>query len=55
MSGEGSDFSESDGEFLHEPSAKKTKLDEAVVESQVLQLHTDWVQRDTRRNACKYI
>lgn len=51
MSGEGSDFSESDGEFLHEPSAKKTKLDDAVVESQVLQLHTDWVQRDTRRNA----
>ena len=55
MSGNGSDF-ENDGDYLQEPSAKRSKLDETVEEQgQVLQLHTDWVARDAnvRHAACK--
>lgn len=62
MSGEGSDFSESDGEFLQEPTTKRLRLDgadpsvagNAAVDSptKLLRLHTEWVQRDDRANTC---
>lgn len=55
MSGNGSDF-ENDGDFMQEPSAKKSKLEEVVEEhGEVLQLHTDWDHRDTavRHDTCE--
>ncbi len=55
MSGNGSDY-ENDGDYLQEPSAKKTKLEDVDEEHrEVLQLHTDWDQRDTavRHSACE--
>lgn len=64
MSGpEGSDFSESDGDYLsHESSSKRLKLADGgstagQMESPtgILRLHTEWVQRDSgdRGSACK--
>ena len=55
MSGNGSDY-ENDGDFMQEPSAKKSKIEDAPEEhGEVLQLHTDWEQRDAavRHSACK--
>lgn len=58
MSANGSDF-ENDGDFIHEPSAKKSRLDPQVVQGhgEVLQLHTGWDSRDDavrHATACKH-